>query len=389
VFDGHFVSAQLLDFLPRRDFNACVERYRGSYKCRGFSCRDQFLAMAFAQLTYRESLRDIEICLRALGTKLYQAGFRSKISRSTMADANQRRDWRIFADFAHILIRRARVLYATDALAVDLEQTAYALDSTTIDLCLTLFPWARFQTTKAAVKLHTLLDLRGNIPCFVHVSPGKMHDVNVLDRLLIEPAAFYVMDRAYLDYLRLRRFTTAGAFFVTRAKRNLRCTRREKRPVDRTTGLRSDHTIVLDGIKTATLYPEPLRRVAFYDAENQRRLVFLTNNFALPALTIAGLYKSRWQIELFFKWIKQHLRIKAFFGTSENAVKTQIWIAISVYVLVAIVKKELRVERSLHEILQVLSLTLFEKTPLLQSLQAQIDASDQDTDRNQLRLFDL
>ena len=389
MFDGQFVISQVLDFLPRRDFNACVERYRGNYKCRGFSCHDQFLAMAFAQLTYRESLRDIEICLQALGTKLYHAGLRSRISRSTMADANQRRDWRIYADFAHILIRRARLLYAKDALAVDLEETAYALDSTTIDLCLSLFPWARFQTTKAAVKLHTLLDLRGNIPCFVHVSPGKMHDVNVLDRLLIEPAAFYVMDRAYIDYHRLRRFTTAGAFFVTRAKSNLRCTVREKRPVHRTTGLRSDHTIVLNGIKTAALYPEPLRRVAFYDVEHKRRLVFLTNNFALPALTIAGLYKSRWQIELFFKWIKQHLRIKAFFGTSENAVKTQIWIAISVYVLVAIVKKELRLERSLSEILQVLSLTLFEKTPLLQALQAEIDASEQDTDRNQLRLFDL
>ena len=389
MFDGQFVFSQVLDFLPRRDFNACVERYRGNYKCRGFSCRDQFLAMAFAQLTYRESLRDIEICLWALGTKLYHAGFRSRISRSTMADANQRRDWRIYADFAHILIRRARLLYAKDALAVDLEETAYALDSTTIDLCLSLFPWARFQPTKAAVKLHTLLDLRGNIPCFVHVSPGKMHDVNVLDRLLIEPAAFYVMDRAYIDYHRLRRFTTAGAFLVTRTKSNLRCAVREKRPVDRTTGLRSDHTIVLNGIKTAALYPEPLRRVAFYDTEHKRRLVFLTNNFALPALTIAGLYKSRWQIELFFKWIKQHLRIKAFFGTSENAVKTQIWIAISVYVLMAIVKKELRVERSLYEILQVLSLTLFEKTPLLQALQAEIHASEQHTDRNQLRLFDL
>lgn len=389
MFDGQFVFSQVLDFLPSRDFNACVERYRGNYRCRGFSCRDQFLAMAFAQLAYRESLRDIEICLRALGTKLYHAGFRSKISRSTMADANQRRDWRIYADFAHILIRRARVLYATDALAVDLEQTAYALDSTTIDLCLSLFPWARFRTTKAAVKLHTLLDLRGNIPCFVHVSPGNTHDVNVLDRLLIEPAAFYVMDRAYLDYHRLRRFTTAGAFFVTRTKRNLRCTVREKRLVDRTTGLRSDHTIMLNGLKTASLYPEPLRRVAFYDAENKRRLVFLTNNFALPTLTSAGLYKSRWQIELFFKWIKQHLRIKAFFGTSENAVKTQIWIAISVYVLVAIVKKELRVERSLYEILRVLSLTLFEKTPLFQVLQAEIDASEQGVDRNQWRLFDL
>jgi IS4 transposase len=389
VFDGQFVFSQLLDFLPRRDFDACVERYGGNRRCRGFSCREQFLCMGFAQLTYRESLRDIEICLRALGPKLYHAGFRSKISKSTLADANQRRDWQIFADFAHVLIRRARVLYATDPLAVDLEQTVYAMDSTTIDLCLSLFPWAGFRTTKAAVKLHTLLDLRGNIPCFVHVSPGKMHDVNVLDRLPIEPAAFYVMDRAYLDYHRLRRFTTAGAFFVTRAKRNLRCTIRDVRPVDRTTGLRSDHTIVLNGIKTAALYPEPLRRVAIYDAEHKRRLVFLTNNFALPPLTIAGLYKSRWQIELFFKWIKQHLRIKAFFGTSKNAVKTQIWIAISVYVLVAIVKKELRLKRSLYEILQVLSLTLFEKTPLFQALHADIDASEQDVDRNQLKLFDL
>jgi len=389
VFDGQFLFSQLLDFLPRRDFDACVERYGGNRRCREFSCRDQFLCMSFAQLTYRESLRDIEICLRALGPKLYHAGFRSKISRSTLADANQRRDWRIFADFAHILIRRARVLYASDPLAVDLEQTVYAMDSTTIDLCLSLFPWAHFRTAKAAVKLHTLLDLRGNIPCFVHVSPGKTHDVNVLDRLLIEPAAFYVMDRAYLDYRRLRRFTIASAFFVTRAKRNLRCTIRDVRPVDRTTGLRSDHTIVLNGIKTATLYPESLRRGAFYDVEHKRRIVFITNNFAIPALTIAGLYKCRWQIELFFKWIKQHLRMKAFFGTSDNAVKTQIWIAISVYVLVAIVKKERGVQRSLYEILQVLSLTLFEKTPLFQALQAEIDASKQDADRNQLKLFDL
>ena len=389
MLDGQFVFSQLMTFLPRRDFNACVERYRGNYKCRGFSCRDQFRAMAFAQLTYQESLRDIEICLRAVGPKLYHAGFRSKISRSTMADANRRRDWRIFADFAHIPIRRARVLYAKDALAVDLEQTAYALDSTTIDLCLSLFPWARFRATEAAVKLHTLLDLRGNIPCFVHVSPGKMHDVNVLDRLLIEPAAFYVMDRAYLDYHRLRRFTTSGAFFVTRPKRNLRCAIRAVCPVDRTSGVRSDHTIVLNGMKTASLYPEPLRRVAFYDAEHKRRLVFLTNNLALPALTIAGLYKSRWQIELLFKWIKQHLHINAFFGTSDNAVKAQIWIAISVYVLVAIVKKELGVQRSLYEILQVLSLTMFEKTPLLQALQAEWSASEQDADRNQSKLFDL
>jgi len=389
VFDGPFVFAQLMDFLPRREFNACVEKYRGNRRGRGFSCRDQFLCLGFAQLTFRESLRDIETCLRALEPKLYHAGFRGKVSRSTLADANAAHDWRIYADFAQVLIRRARKMYAQEPLAVDLAQTVYALDSTTIDLCLSLFPWAKFRRRKGAVKLHTLLDLRGNIPCFIHVSHGKMHDVNVLDQLPIEPGAFYVMDRGYVDFQRLYRFTTAAAFFVTRGKRNLDCTCRARRPVDKTTGLRSDQTIVLAGLKSSRSYPVPLRRIAFYDAEHKRRLVFLTNNFTLPALVIAQLYQCRWQIELFFKWIKQHLRIKAFYGTSDNAVKTQVWIAISVYVLVAIVKKELRIERSLYDILQILSLTLFEKTPLFEALNAQHQPIPEHTDPNQLKLFDL
>ena len=388
MFEGQFVFAQLMDFLPRREFNACVERYGGNRRSRGFSCRDQFLSLGFAQLTFRESLRDVEICLRALGPKLYHAGFRGKVSRSTLADANRRHvadanrrhvadanrrhDWRIYADFAQVLIRRARKLYAQEPLGVDLKQTIYALDSTTIDLCLSLFPWARFRRRKGAIKLHTLLDLRGNILCFVHVSHGKTHDVTILDQLPIEPGAFYVMDRGYVDFQRLYRFTTAAAFFATRGKRNLDCTRRAHRAIDKATGLRSDQTIVLAGPRSSRLYPEPLRRIAFYDVERKRRLVFLTNNFTLPALTIARLYKCRWQVELFFKWIKQHLRIQAFYGTSDNAVKTQVWIAISIYVLVAIVKKELRLQRSLYEILQVLSLTLFEKTPLFQTLHAEI-----------------
>ena len=389
MFEGQFVFAQLMDFLPRREFNACVTRYAGDRRWRGFSCRDQFFSLGFAQLTFRESLRDVEICLRALGPKLYHAGFRGKVSRSTLADANRRHDWRIYADFAQVLIRRARKLYAQEPLGVDLKQTIYALDSTTIDLCLSLFPWARFRRRKGAIKLHTLLDVRGNIPCFVHISHGKMHDVTVLDQLPIEPGAFYVMDRGYVDFQRLYRFTTAAAFFVTRGKRNLDCTRRARRPIDKATGLRSDQTVVLAGPKSSRLYPEPLRRIAFYDAARQRRLVFLTNNFALPALTIAQLYRCRWQVELFFKWIKQHLRIKAFYGTSDNAVKTQVWIAISIYVLVAIVKKELRIERSLYEILQVLSLTLFEKTPLFQALHVEIPHKSEPTPPKQLRLFDL
>jgi hypothetical protein len=389
VLDGQFVFSQLMDFLPRREFHACVERYGGHRRLRGFSCRDQFLCLGFAQLTFRESLRDIETCLRAVGSKLYHAGFRGKISRSTLADANRAHDWRIYADFAQVLIRRARRLYAHEPLAVELEQTIYALDSTTIDLCLSVFPWAKFRRRKGAVKLHTLLDVRGSIPCFVHISHGKMHDVRVLDQLPIEPGAFYVMDRGYVDFARLHRFTLASAFFVTRGKRNLDCTRRARRTVDWTTGLRSDQTIVLAGPKSSRLYPDPLRRIAFYDIEHQRRLVFLTNNFALPALTVARLYKCRWQVELFFRWIKQHLRIKAFYGTSDNAVKTQVWIAISVYVLVAIVKKELRIEQSLYEILQVLSLTLFEKTPLFQALTTPKHSNSDSTFPNQRTLFDL
>jgi hypothetical protein len=389
VFDGQFVFAQLMEFLPRREFTACVNRYGGQRRPRGFSCRDQFLCMAFAQLTFRESLRDIETCLRAMGPKLYHAGFRGRISRSTLADANRTHDWRIYADFAEVLIRRARQLYANDPLAVELEETVYALDATTIDLCLSLFPWARFRRRKGAVKLHTLIDLRGNIPCFVHISDGKMHDVTALDHLPIEPGAFYVMDRGYVDFRRLYRFQEAGAYFITRGKRNLDFTRRAGRKVDKTTGLRSDQTIVLSGPKSSRLYPEQLRRIRFYDAETERRFTFLTNNFALPALTIARLYKSRWQVELFFKWIKQHLRIKAFYGTSANAVKTQVWIAISVYVLVAIVKKELKLERSLYEILQILSLTLFEKTPLSTVLSTTSVPNSEDCFPNQRTLFDL
>lgn len=386
---GQLVFAQLMDFLPRHEFNTCVRRYRGDRRPRGFSCRDQFFCLAFAQLTFRESLRDIETCLRALEPKLYHAGFRGRVSRSTLADASRVHDWRIYADFAQVLIGRARQLYAHEPLAVELAQTVYALDSTTIDLCLSLFPWASFRRRKGAVKLHTLLDLRGSIPCFVHISHGKMHDVTALDHLPIEPGAFYVMDRGYVDFLRLHRFTQAGAFFVTRSKRNLDCTRRERREVDKTTGLRSDQTVVLAGPKSSRLYPDPLRRIVFYDAENERRFVFLTNNFTLPALTIARLYKCRWQVELFFKWIKQHLRIKAFYGTSDNAVKTQVWIAISVYVLVAIVKKELRIDRRLYEILQILSLTLFEKVPIFSALSEPLPPNSQTAFPNQNTLFDL
>jgi hypothetical protein len=386
---GKFVFAQLMDFVPRHDFDACVRRYGGDRRPRGFTCRDQFLCLAFAQLTYRESLRDIETCLRALAPKLYHAGFRGQVSRSTLADANRTHDWRIFADLAQVLIGRARKLYVTEPFGVEMEQTAYAFDSTTIDLCLSLFPWARFRRRKGAVKLHTLLDLRGNIPCFVRISHGKTADVTTLDHLPIEPGAFYMLDRGYVDFGRLYRFKTCSAFFVTRAKRGLDFTRRARRAVDTTTGLRSDQTIVLAGPRTSRLYPDPLRRIVFNDAETDRRFVFLTNNHTLPALTIARLYKCRWQVELFFKWIKQHLRIKSFYGTSDNAVKIQVWIAISVYVLVAIVKKELGVERRLGEILQILSLTLFEKTPIFQALS---DSKSQDPEPpfpNQLILFDL
>jgi hypothetical protein len=388
MHSGQLVFAQLMDFLPRHEFNTCVRRYGGHRRARGFSCRDQFLCLAFAQLTFRESLRHIETCLHAVQAKLYHAGFRGRVARSTLADANRVHDWRIYADFAQVLIRKARELYAQDPLAVALAETVYALDSTTIDLCLSLLPWAKFRRRKGAVKLHTLLDLRGSIPCFIHVSHGKMHDVTVLDLLPIEPGAFYVMDRGYVDFRRLCCFTQGAAFFVTRTKRNLDCTRRARRRVDKATGLRSDQTIVLAGPKSSRLYPDPLRRVAFYDVERQRRLVFLTNNFSLPALTIAQLYKSRWQVELFFKWIKQHLRIKAFYGTSDNAVKTQVWTAISVYVLVAIVKKELRIERSLYEILQILSVTLFEKTPIFEALDPMQSPNHIGPSPNQLTLFD-
>jgi len=386
---GKLVFAQLMDFVPRHDFDACVRRYGGHRRPRGFSCRDQFLCMAFAQLTYRESLRDIETCLRALQPKLYHAGFRGQVSRSTLADADRTHDWRIFADFAQVLIGRARELYGDEPLGVELEHTAYAFDSTTIDLCLSLFPWARFRRRKGAVKLHTLLDLRGNIPCFVRVSHGKTSDVSVLDYLPIEPDAFYIFDRGYIDFRRLYRFTMASAFFVTRAKRGLAFTRRGRRRVDKTTGLRSDQTIMLVGPKTSRLYPDPLRRIAFYDAENDRRFVFLTNNFTLPALTIARLYKCRRQVELFFKWIKQNLCIKSFYGTSKNAVKIQVWIAISVYVLVAIVKKDLGIQRSMTEILQILSLMLFEKTPIFQALSKEKPQKTDIKSHNQMTLFDL
>ena len=389
MHSGKLVFAQLMEFFPRHDFDKCVRRYRGNYRTRDFSCRDQFLAMAFAQLTYRESLRDIETCLRSVQPKLYHMGFRGPIARSTMADANRNRDWRIYADFAQTLIGGARKLCHNEPLGLDLEGTAYALDSPTIDLCLSLFPWATFRRHKAAVKLHTLLDLRGNIPCFLRVSHGKMHDVNILDELPIEPGSFYIMDKAYIDYARLYRLHQQAAFFLTRAKKNLDAKRRESWIIDKSTGLRSDQTIVLSGVKSSQSYPEALRRIHYYDIETGKRFVFLTNNFVLPALTIAQLYKCRWQIELFFKWIKQHLRIKAFYGTSPCAVRTQIWIAISVYVLIAIVKKELKIERSLSEILQILSVNPFEKTPVLQLL-ANPKSSFLDTPSpKQLLLFDF
>ena len=386
---GQFIFAQLMDFLPRHEFNKCVRRYRGNSRIREFSCFDQFLCMAFAQLTYRESLRDIETCLRAMGGKLYHAGFRGKIARSTLADANEHRDWRIYADFAHVLIAVAKRLDANDGFAVALDATAYAFDSTTIDLCLSLFPWARFRRRKGAVKLHTLIDLRGNIPCFIRISDGKMHDVRALDDLVLEPGAFYIMDRGYIDFARLYVFTQQSAFFIVRGKRNMDYARQPYRSVDKSTGLRSDQKITLQGPKTSRQYPDALRRITYRDAETQKRFTFLTNNWTLPALTIARLYKCRWQVELFFKWIKQHLRIKAFYGTSQNAVKTQVWIAISVYVLVAIVKKELRLERSLYAILQILSVALFEKTPLFEALSTKNQPNENTPSCNQLSLFDL
>ncbi len=386
---GRTVFSQLMDFLPTHALNRCVHRYRGNYRVRQFSCRDQFLCMAFAQLTYRESLRDIETCLRSMSHKLYHAGFRATLARNTLARANENRDWRIYADLAAVLIGHARQLYGNEDFGVRLEQTVYAFDSTTIDLCLSLFPWAQFRRRKSAVKLHTLIDLRGNIPCFVHVSRGAMADVTSLDLLPIEAGSFYVMDRGYIDFQRLYRFTQGLAFFITRAKRNMDFTRRVYRPVDKSTGLRSDQTIVLSGPKTAKQYPDPLRRISYYAADIDKRFVFLTNNFALPALTIGQLYRCRWQVELFFKWIKQHLRIKAFYGRSVNAVKTQVWIAVCVYLLVAIVRKELKIDRSLSEILQILSISLFEKTPLSQAFSHKRIQTEEGQDHNQLSLFDF
>jgi hypothetical protein len=386
---GQTVFSQVVDHLPRYEFLQCVARYRGDYQQKSFSCWDQFLAMAFAQLTYRESLRDIEACLRSMSSKLYHMGFRGRVARSTLAEANESRDWRIYADFAQVLIGIARPLYAHDPIGVDLDQSLYALDSTTIDLCLSLFPWARFRQRKAAVKMHTLLDLHGNIPTFLRVTSGAVHDVNILDEIMPEAGAFYVMDRAYIDFQRLFVFTLSSAFFVVRTKSNVLLERRYSQPVDKSTGVLSDQTVILSSLASATAYPDTLRKVSYFDAERNKRLKFLTNNFTLPALTIAQIYKCRWQVELFFKWIKQHLRIKAFYGTSENAVKTQIWIAVSVYVLVAIVRKRLGLEASLYQILQILSVTLFEKTPISRALRASDSCPDLPDPGNQLILFDF
>src|SRR6266481_6503177 len=386
---GRTVFAQLLDHLPSYEFQKCVTRYGGDYQQKNLSCWDQYLAMAFAQLTYRDSLRDIEVCLRSMQGKLYHMGFRGKVARSTLADANESRDWRLYADFAQILIAIARPLYVHDPIGVDLDQSLYALDSTTIDLCLSLFPWAKFRKHKAAVKMHTLLDLHGNIPTFIRITDGKVHDVNILDEIMPEAGAFYVMDRGYIDFERLYFFTLCSAFFVVRTKENVLLQRRYSHLVDKSTGVRSDHTVILTAIESASVYPDAFRRVSYFDVETEKRLKFLTNNFALPALTIAQIYKCRWQVELFFKWIKQHLRIKAFYGTSENAVKTQIWIAVSIYVLVAIVRKRLGLAASLYQTLQILSVTLFEKTPILCALQAP-DADVEFTENvNQLILFDI
>jgi hypothetical protein len=389
MYTGKLVFSQVLEDLPLHTFRRCVQRYRGNHKVKEFTCHDQFLCMAFAQLTYRESLRDIEACLRAQESKLFHMGIRGKVSRSTLADANANRDWLIYADLAHSLIPVARKLYLDEDFGVELDQTVYALDATTIDLCLSVFPWAQFRKAKGAIKLHTLLDLRGSIPTFIYISDGKEHDVNVLDDLIAEAGAFYVMDRGYLDFFRLYNLTKDMAFFVIRAKRNLACRRLYSQPVDRSTGLICDQTIVLTSYVSAKLYPEKLRRIKFHDAETDKTFVFLTNNFTVPALTIAQLYRSRWKVELFFKWIKQNLRIKAFYGTSENAVKTQIWIAVTTYLLVAILKKRLGLTASLYTILHVLSVSVFERTSINQLLQNSDYRSDMDDIDNQLKLFNL
>jgi Domain of unknown function (DUF4372)/Transposase DDE domain len=389
MYLGKTLFAQVMDFLPWKTFHRIVDRYDGDHRIRSLSCAEQFRVMAFAQLTYRESLRDIEACLSAQAGKLYHMGLREPVRRSTLADANESRDWRIYYDFAQRLIIKARMLYANEDFGVELANTVYALDATTVDLCLSMFPWAPFRSTKAAVKLHTLLDLRGSIPTFIHISDGKLHDVNVLDLLIIEAGAFYIMDRGYLDFERLYALDQAGGFFVTRAKRNLDTRRLYSAPVDRSTGVISDQTIALNGFYAAKHYPGHLRRVRYRDPETGKTLVFLTNQFIVPALTICALYKSRWSVELFFKWIKQNLRIKRFYGTSENAVRTQIWIAISVYVLVAIIKKQLNLEVSLHTLLQILSVTLFEKLPLQQAVAEITPVPNDAVMHNQLKLFEF
>jgi len=387
MFAGRLIFKQVMDLMPLPVFRRCVEKYKGDFNVKTFSCLDQFLCMAFAQITHRESLRDIEICLRSQKTKLYHMGIRGRVSRSTLAEANEKRDWRIYAEFAQSLIGTARELYKEDSFLEELNETVYALDATTIDLCLSVFPWAPFRKNKAAVKLHTLLDLRGNIPTFIHISDGKLHDVNALDLLSLETGAYYVMDRGYLDFERLFAFNQVPAFFVTRAKSNMQFKRRYSFPVEKATGLRCDQAVILTGFYTSKHYPDTLRRVKFKDAGTGKTLIFLTNNFTLPALTIAQLYRSRWQVELFFKWIKQHLRIKRFYGTSENAVKTQVWIAVSVYILVAIMKKRLNLQESLYTILQILSLSVFEKIDIYQ-LVTEINSKNTDAPVcNQLKLF--
>lgn len=388
MYTGKLVFSQAMDHLPQHTFRRCVQRYNGNHHVKSFTCQDQYRSMAFAQLTYRESLRDIEACLKAQQNKLYHMGIRSRVARSTLAEANEKRDWRIYADFAQSLIQTARRLYIDEELGLDIDNTVYALDATTIDLCLSVFPWAHFRQAKAAIKLHTLLDLRGNIPTFIHISDGKLHDVNVLDILIPEPGAYYVMDRGYLDYKRLHQLNQVAAFFVIRAKSNLQFRRIYSHPIDKSTGLRCDQTIKLTGFYPRQHYPNMLRRIKFYDVKTDKKFVFLTNNFSLPALTITELYRHRWQVELFFKWIKQHLRIKSFFGTSENAVKTQVWIAVSIYVLVAIIKKRLGIKASLYSILQILSLTIFE-TMTLDQLLTECDQNMKiNNDDIQLNLFD-
>jgi len=388
MYQGQTVFSQVMGFVPQRKFRQCVNRYSGNYRIRSFTCYDQLLCMAFAQLTYRESLRDIECCLRAMREKLYHMGIRGKVSRSTLADANETRDWRIYSEFAQILIDEARRLYVDDDFGLELKETVYALDSSTIDLCLSIFPWARFRKTKGAVKLHTLLDLRGDIPTFIWITDGKVHDVNVLDHLIPEPGAVYVMDRAYLDFQRLYQLHQCSAIFVTRSKKNTGLRRIYSHKVDKSTGIKFDQTVVLTGFYSKKDYPEKLRRIKYFDTEKGRSFVFLTNQFTLPSITIAELYRYRWRVEIFFKWIKQHLRIKTFYGTSENAVKTQIWIAVSTYVLVAIMKKRLKIDLTLYTILQILSITLFEKMPILQALTADDYRNQITSGHIQLKLFD-